>query len=83
MRPLANSRARSPIHTAQGAWDQLQEAAIFHLSSDGTLGKAFETANGTVPFRGHRQRLDRYDEADFEAHSNVMRRIGLWRPGER
>ena len=35
-------------------------------------------AFGALPFRGHRQRLDRYDEADFDSYVAVMRQCGLW-----
>ena len=31
-----------------------------------------------MPFRGHRQRLDRYDAQDFETFVGVMRQCGLW-----
>jgi hypothetical protein len=34
-----------------------------------------------VPFRGHRQRLDRYDATDFDAHRKMMRQLGLWLVG--
>ena len=62
-----------------GAWPALRPtAAIYHLVPDGTLGTQFESPIGVKPFRGHRQRLDRYDEADFDAHRDVMRGMGLW-----
>ena len=47
---------------------------------DGGVGKEFEQPDGVVPFRGHRQRLDRYDELDFDALEKVMRELGLWSP---
>ena len=64
-----------------GGWDGLQSTArIYHLTADGSLGKQYDQPYGVVPFRGHRQRLDRYDEEDFDSHEKVMRTIGLWAP---
>ena len=62
-------------------WSALRSggAMIHHLASDGSLGKEYEIAGGAVaPFRGHPQRLDRYDEADFAAFASALHRIGLW-----
>jgi hypothetical protein len=62
-----------------GDWSLLRAtAAIHHLVADGSLGKQFEQPWGVLPFRGHRQRLDRYDEEDFAAYVKVMRQVGLW-----
>jgi hypothetical protein len=33
---------------------------------------------GVRPFRGHRQRLDRYDAVDFEDQAATLRQLGLW-----
>jgi hypothetical protein len=55
-----------------------QTAAIHHLVDDGSLGKEYDKPFGVLPFRGHRQRLDRYDEEDFEGYVKVMRQVGLW-----
>ena len=66
-----------------GAWDELRRtAAIYHLTADGSLGPQYAQPWGVVPFRGHRQRLDRYDDEDFAEHAKVMRMIGLWHPGD-
>ena len=43
-------------------------AYIHHLIGDGSLGEQYAHAFGALPFRGHRQRLDRYDETDFETY---------------
>ena len=64
-----------------GSWDVHRSAAfIWHLVHDGTLGAWYEApwARGVAPFRGHRQRLDRYDAIDFDAHRKVMKEVGLW-----
>ena len=45
-------------------------AAIHHMVGD--------NVTGVKPFRGHRQRLDRYDEIDFDDYRRVMQEIGLW-----
>ena len=64
-----------------GSWERVKAtAAIWHLTGDGGVGKEFEQPDGVVPFRGHRQRLDRYDELDFDALEKVMRELGLWSP---
>ena len=60
-----------------GSWSALQPTAnIHHLIGDDAFdnGKAF----GSMPFRGHRQRLDRYDDTDFSTFVGVMRACGLW-----
>ena len=62
-----------------GDWSVLRETALIHsLVGDGSLGDQFAHAFGSLPFRGHRQRLDRYDETDFETYVGVMRQCGLW-----
>ena len=62
-----------------GSWPALRStAAIYHLVPDGSLGPQFEAPVGVKPFRGHRQRLDRYDEVDFDGFRDVMREMGLW-----
>ena len=62
-----------------GDWSQLRAtAAIHHLVGDGSLGPQYEKPWGVLPFRGHRQRLDRYDESDFDAYVKVMKDVGLW-----
>ena len=63
-----------------GSWEHHRRAGalIHHLVADGTLGKWYEAPWGVMPFRGHRQRLDRYDADDFDAHRAVMKDIGLW-----
>ena len=52
-----------------GDWSALRGTAyIHHLIGDGSLGEQYAYAFGALPFRGHRQRLDRYDETDFETY---------------
>ena len=66
-----------------GSWAHHRShgALLYHLVADGTLGAWYETSDGVVPFRGHRQRLDRYDAADFDAHRKMMQQLGLWLVG--
>jgi len=66
-----------------GSWAHHRShgALLYHLVADGTLGAWYETPDGVVPFRGHRQRLDRYDATDFDAHRKMMRQLGLWLVG--
>ena len=33
---------------------------------------------GIRPFRGNRQRLDRYDETDFDDMVKTLREVGAW-----
>lgn len=62
-----------------GDWSLLRNsAAIHHLVADGSHGKQYEQPWGVLPFRGHRQRLDRYDDEDFAAYVKVMREVELW-----
>ena len=64
-----------------GSWLELRPTAfISHLMSDGALGKRYEEPPGVKPFKGHRQRLDRYDETDFDSYTAVMEPLGLWLP---
>jgi len=66
-----------------GNWAELRStAAIHHLTADGSLGPQYDKPWGVLPFRGHRQRLDRYDEIDFAEYVKVMRAVGLWRVAE-
>ena len=67
-----------PRFTDRG-WPSLAPvAAIHHIVGDGGLGKGFDAPVGTKPFAGHRQRLDRYDDADFASYKAVMQDMGLW-----
>ena len=34
------------------------------------------------PFRGNRQRLDRYDERDFEDMRTTLKAVGAWKVGQ-
>ena len=68
-----------PRFTTAAGWPAIQStAAIHHLVGDGALGKGYESPAGTKPFRGHRQRLDRYDDVDFADYTKAMREMGLW-----
>ena len=67
-----------------GSWlEHRQRATIHHLVADGGLGAWYDHPPGTKPFRGHRQRLDRYDEIDFDDYERVLKEvstaeINLW-----
>ena len=62
-----------------GNWEELKaKANIYHL----TYGCMQEVAPcqvpGIRPFRGHRQRLDRYEAIDFDDQVDTLRKLGLW-----
>jgi hypothetical protein len=62
-----------------GDWASLKASAdVYHL----TFGCMQEDAPCSVPairpFRGHRQRLDRYEAVDFEDQVGTLRLLGLW-----
>ena len=62
-----------------GSWPALRTSAlVYHM----TLGCPQEqspcSAPGIRPFRGNRQRLDRYDETDFDDMVATLKSIGAW-----
>jgi hypothetical protein len=56
-------------------------ALIHHLTSQCVEEKApcGRAEDGVRIFRGNRQRLDRYDETDFENQRAALRAAGAWR----
>ena len=58
-------------------------ALVYHM----TIGCVQESAPCGAPgirtFRGNRQRLDRYDDGDFDGMVSTLRAVGAWRVGER
>ena len=70
---------RFPRHSRHGGWPSLAaKALVYHV----TIGCAQEqvpcSAPGIRPFRGNRQRLDRYDETDFDDMVKTLREVGAW-----
>lgn len=62
-----------------GNWPALRQTAlIYHMTLGCPQEKAPCFAPGIRPFRGNRQRLDRYDERDFDDMVNTLRGNGLW-----
>ena len=65
-----------------GRWSDLASTAyVYHL----TLACAQEQSPcfrpGTRPFRGNRQRLNRYDMADFDGMVATLQEVGAWKVG--
>ena len=62
-----------------GPWAELQpKAEVYHLTYGCMQEEAPCSVAGVRPFRGHRQRLDRYDDVDFEDQAATLRQLGLW-----
>ena len=64
-----------------GSWPEWRDAGalVHHITGgDAALGPQHAEPRGIKPFRGHRQRLDRYDEVDFDDYESIMREMGLW-----
>ena len=60
-------------------WAQLQgKAAVYHLTYNCLQEHAPCAAPGIRRFRGHRQRLDRYDDVDFADQRSTLQELGLW-----
>jgi len=76
---------RFPRHVlpTHGKWsDGLQHTAlIYHLTMGCVQEQAPCSIPGIRPFRGNRQRLDRYDETDFDDYVATLRSVGAWRVG--
>ena len=68
---------RFPRH---GRWFQGldQTALLYHMTYGCVQEQAPCGAPGIRPFRGNRQRLDRYDERDFGDVRDTLRSIGAW-----
>ena len=54
-------------------------ALVYHMTIGCAQEQAPCVAPGIRPFRGNRQRLDRYDETDFDDYVRVLRKVGAWR----
>ena len=62
-----------------GHWPSLAaKAAVHHMTLGCVEEKAPCFAPGIRPFRGNRQRLDRYDESDFDDNVKTLREVGAW-----
>ncbi len=62
-----------------GDWARLkQKAAVYHLTYACMQEQAPCSVPGVRPFRGHRQRLDRYDDVDFDDQKTTLQGLGLW-----
>lgn len=63
-----------------GSWPLLKSTAfVYHIvGGDAALGTEHANPPGIKPSRGPRQRLDRYDEIDFDDYESAMRAMGLW-----
>ena len=63
-----------------GSWPLLRNRAIIHhiVGGDAALGPQHAAPPGIKPARAPRQRLDRYDEIDFDTYEAAMREMGLW-----
>jgi len=63
----------------QGDWSALRaKALVYHLTMACKQEEAPCSTPGVRPFRGHRQRLDRYDDVDFADMKETLRQLGLW-----
>lgn len=62
-----------------GDWGALKaKADVYHLTFGCMQEEAPCSKPGVRPFRGHRQRLDRYDDVDFEDQTSTLRALHLW-----
>ncbi len=67
------------VYPRQGDWAVLRgSAAVYHLTYACAQEEAPCAIPGVRPFRGHRQRLDRYDQVDFADMADTLRSLGLW-----
>ena len=53
-------------------------ADVYHLTYGCMQEEAPCRVPGIRPFRGHRQRLDRYEAVDFEDMAATLREVGAW-----
>ena len=62
-----------------GSWHALGgRAAVYHLTYGCMQEEAPCSRAAVRPFRGHRQRLDRYEATDFDDQVSTLRQLGLW-----
>lgn len=62
-----------------GVWSALKaKADVYHLTHGCMQEEAPCSMAGVRPFRGHRQRLDRYEDTDFDDQVSTLRELGLW-----
>lgn len=62
-----------------GRWPDLaSRALVYHMTMGCVQEKSPCFSPGVRPFRGNRQRLDRYDETDFDDMVTTLRGIGAW-----
>ena len=62
-----------------GHWPGLASTALaYHMTIGCPQEKAPCSAPGIRPFHGNRQRLDRYDDRDFEDMARTLRSNGQW-----
>lgn len=72
---------RFPRH---GDWAALQRLvperapAVYHMTLTCVQEQAPCEKPGIRPFRGHRQRLDRYDDSDFTEMAATLKSVGAW-----
>ena len=60
-------------------WARLKgKAAVYHLTYNCLQEHAPCAVPGIRRFRGHRQRLDRYDDVDFADQRSTLQELGLW-----
>lgn len=64
-----------------GSWPLFRATARVHhiVQGDAALGPEHAEPPGVKPSRGPRQRLDRYDDKDFDDYEDAMRAMGLWK----
>ena len=54
------------------------QADVYHLTYNCAQEQAPCSVPDVRPFRGNRQRLNRYDETDFEDMRATLKGLGLW-----
>ena len=71
---------RFPRH---GRWvgGLAERALVYHMTIGCMQEQAPCGAPGIRPFRGNRQRLDRYDDTDFDDMVRTLKGVGAWRVG--
>eukprot|EP00966_Prymnesium_polylepis_P245040 5667885-Prymnesium_polylepis.1 len=62
-----------------GSWPALRaKALVYHMTIGCAQERAPCSSPGIRPFHGNRQRLDRYDDRDFEDMARTLRGNGMW-----
>ena len=59
-----------------------KHSLLYHMTYGCVQEQAPCGAPGIRPFRGNRQRLDRYDDVDFADMRATLKSVGAWRVGE-